>query len=1058
MLVRASRSRTCWLLIVLWLPTLLAAQAPAPTSSLAFERGLPLVRSFPPRAYGAANQVWEAVVARNGTLYFGNNHQVLAFDGLNWTSIAVAGGAHIRALAIDAEDTVWVGGVNELGRIRPSANGEPVFESLRGRVPASVGDLKDIWRVHATSEGIWFTSNQAVLRWRDEHFEVWMMQERHATLSYWLDDHLLVAREKGWFRPAAGGEWQELGDPAAKLGDYLPNFMLPHPSGRGWLTMLQGPRGQLTSLAQWDGAKLTFSPHPLDPYLKGKRLYRGLRLRDGRYVFGLLQGGALILSPTLEFETLLDEANGFPSQAAISIAEDAHGALWFGTEFGIARVFAHPAYTWFTGPSGISRGSAHPTLRWQGQLVVGTSTGVVRLRPGAEPPAMPRFEPWPGLDDKVNTLAAVDEGLMVGALGGAWFMTPDGAQRIERSGSNLFAIVSSRLRPGNVYAATINGLLHLRRQPDGKWSAPRFVSGARGSSLHEDDDGSLWIGTDNQGVIRVRLPANGEAGEPQIARFHTEAGLPADPRKIKIAHIGGAPLFLTNGGLYRFDSASQRFSPEPRYGARFANGSTTVETIAEDVHGGLWIIARRAGSVDPNEVKQLGYVRDGQWQPFPLPGLERIDGFGVLRVESVEGRELLWLNGQSAILRVDLTLRRALGDAPIGRTVLHPPVSSDRRPLQIARRDSNGRPQFASAENSLRFRFGTPGLAGEPDVRHETRLRGFGDGGVELGAAGERTFTNLPAGDYVFEVRGRSADGRWSEPATFAFQVLAPWWQTAWAFSGYALLLGLGTYGIVRRRTHALENERRRLEAVVNDRTSELAQKNLELERLNRMEQDEKLSARLAEEKARLELLRYQLNPHFLFNSLNSIRALVYANPEAAGEMVTRLAEFCRWTLTRGSDETTTVADEAEMVRTYLEIEKVRWGTALETIVEIDAAALTERLPQFLLLPLIENAIKYGGRTSPDILRVRVTIRLEGESIAAEVANTGTWVEPSATPSPTSTHIGLENLRQRLARHYDRRWQFTTVSDTGWVRMQLRLPRGLPAVPARPSRDPFSRP
>ncbi len=1026
----------------------------------ASERGLPLIRSFPPRAYGGTNQVWQGVVTRDGSLLFGLQNMVTAFDGLTWERIPVPNAAHVRSLAVDADDVVWVGGVNELGRIVRGPDGQRVFESLRRHVPAGMADLRDIWRIHATPEGVWFQSNEAVLRWRDGRFDVWPMGERFITLSYWLGDHLLVAREKGWYRAAAGGRWEQVGDPAANLGDYLPSFVVPHPSGSGWLMSLQGPKGQVMPLARWDGAALTFTPHPLDPFFQSKRLHAAIRLADGRYVFGTLQGGAVVLGPDLAPQTWLNESTGMPSDAAVSLVADAHGAVWFGTEFGIARVLLHPAYAWFGPANGLKRGHGHPTLRVSGRTIVGGANGLLQLLPAGDQPGLARLERWGTLDDKVTTIAAVDDGCMVGALGGLWFVAADGtAARVERSGSNIFSIVPSRTRPGRAFAASLNGLLVVRRE-GAAWVRDGLFPEGRSAWVYEADDGALWLGTDNQGVLQARFAGADTSVPPQITRFGPESGVPPGAAKTRILAAGGAPLFLLPAGLYRFDETSRRFRPEPAYGARFADGSTRVESAVEDARGGLWMIIRPTGSLNPNDVKQLGYARDGKWQQLPLPDLERIDGFGELRLESTAAGEVLWLNGQSVVLRIDLTIRRAVGDPPIGATVLREALVAGRRPLAAGASPPHGHLlRAAASENTVRLRFGTPGLAGEPDVRHETRLRGFGDGAAELVATGERTFTNLPAGAYVFEVRGRSADGRWSEPATLAFTVLAPWWSTRLAWAGYVLALAGGISVIVRRRTRALERERARLEAVGTHRTAELAQKNRELERLNRLEQDEKLTARLAEEKARLELLRYQLNPHFLFNSLNSIRALVYAQPEAAGEMVTRLAEFCRWTLMRGTGETTTVAEEAEMVRTYLDIEKARWQEALVTSVEIDDAVRGERLPQFLLLPLIENAIKYGGRTSEGGLEVHVSVRAEPGHLACEVANTGAWVEPAAAPSPTSTHIGLDNLRQRLARHYGPGCALEIAHGGGWVRMRLRLKRGLPEAPGRPaSHEPFTGP
>jgi signal transduction histidine kinase len=1021
----------------------------------ASERGLPALRNFAPRVYGGNDQVWKAVATRDGLMYFGTDGQVIEFDGQSWRGIPVPNGSHLRGLAVDRDDVVWVGGVNQLGRIAPGPDGRRSFTSLRNLVPGTVGDLKDIWAVYATDEGVWFQSNQAVLRWRDGKFDVWMMGERAIVLSFWLGDHLLVARTNGWFRPMAGGRWEALGKPEAKLGDYLPHFALPHSAG-GWLMGLEGPHGEVTGLARWDGTQLTPEPHPLDEYFKTKRFYGATRLSDGRTVVTTLQGGAVVLGPHLEFQTLLNEKAGLASDVVISATEDTYGAVWLGTEFGISRMQLHPAYTWFSAVNGLTRGSSHPIVRWHGQVLVGTTQGLMRYETPAETPGNGRLARWSAVDDKVHDFAEVGDDLMIGCVGGLWVLHDTTATKVDRL-SNIFAMHASRAQPDRLLVASLNGLVVYRR--DGaKWARERVFSEVRPNSLEEMPDGSVWVGTDTQGVWRVRWPPPGAEGEakPSFTRYGAEAGLPAGGRTGLVA-VRGTPLVLTTEGLRRFDAAAQRFQPDPAFGRRFTDGSTIVRQIAPDEAGGAWIVAQPAGLLDPAELQEVGYARGETWQQLPLPDSTLLDGHGDIYVERADEREILWMNGESAFLRVDLTAWRATAGTKLGATLIREVTTPAGRLVPAA--TAGAGLTLRARDNSVRFHFGTPGLAGDPNARHETRLLGFERGEAEITAASERTLTNLPAGRYVFEVRGRSGDGRWSEAAALAFTVLAPWWQTVWAWLGYGLGLAAAIYAIVVRRTRLLEGERTRLEAVVALRTTELAQKNHALERLNRVEQDEKLAARLAEEKARLELLRYQLNPHFLFNSLNSIRALVYAKPEAAGEMVTRLAEFCRWTLTRGSDEITTVAEEMEMIRAYLEIEKARWQEALVTRVEVGPEASAERLPQFLLLPLIENAIKYGGRTSPSTLEVVVSARIEGDFLCCEVANTGAWVEPEARPTPMSTHIGLENLRQRLARHYGAGCELEIGREAGWVRMRLRLKRGLSAIPRpAPARDPFNAP
>lgn len=240
--------------------------------------------------------------------------------------------------------------------------------------------------------------------------------------------------------------------------------------------------------------------------------------------------------------------------------------------------------------------------------------------------------------------------------------------------------------------------------------------------------------------------------------------------------------------------------------------------------------------------------------------------------------------------------------------------------------------------------------------------------------------------------------------------------------------LGLGT--MVTRRDEA---------------EARLAASNTELARLRQLEFDEKVAAQLGEEKARLEVLRYQLNPHFLYNSLNSIYGLLFESARDAGEMVLRLSDFCRATLTGPQDELPTLGAEVDALRSYLDVEKVRWGEKLQVEFAVAPEVGSVRLPPFLLLPLVENAIKYGSRTSPEVLRLRIDARLTGGAFVIEVANTGRWLEPDRA-RPESTGIGLENLRQRLRRYYPDAHAFTISARDGWVTARLELtelePRG----------------
>lgn len=1044
-LAALSRSLWCALLLCVSAARLTAADANAdqdaasatalpPLPLARAEAGVPPLRIFPPRTYRGHEQIWSIVVADNGEILAGNNERVLVFDGSTWRHVAVPGGSFIREMKAGTDGVVWVAGVNELGRLQRDASGEWRYESLRALVPEP-GNLGPIWKIHVLADGVWFQGNHAALRWHGRGFDVWPMQERSVALSYPWRDRLLVCRVDGWFAPAATvGEWERVGP--AELGEILPRGIFRDRDG-SWIVITP-----TDGLKAFDGERLTPYAAPINDWLRRSRPYGMSTLRDGRRVFRSLTGGVLICAPDWSDVRCLDEPAGLPTNTVIASAEDAFGALWLGTERGMVRVDLASPFTVFAQESGLAREGVDSISRVEGVITGGATRGTLVLEPAREFFQRPKFVRRAGPPDKFQTFLKLEDGTLAGAVTGLHWIVGDKVELLK-SPSNVREVIPLRGRPGIFIGTHLRGLAGWRREGaewhyEGVWAEPHDE--LRG--LIEDETGALWTTTSTEGVLRVRVGKT--LGDPlQIERFGEAEGLPVQRSRVWLVNTAHGPLVSTRAGLFRHDAATNRFVPEERYGTRgIFDGKSAGRLFASDDRGGLWIL------FDPSEnaATRLFYARDGVATAVPLPDAEALGvGRSVLWERTAAG-ETLWLAMESSVLRCDVATWEASRHKPVAGATQLTAIE-----LPSGRRSASARSPLVidAADNTVRFRFGTPGLAGDPDAWHETRLTGFREGGVELGRATERTFTNLPAGAYTFEVRGRSADGQWSEPARVPFVVLAPWWQTPWAWCGYAVGFGLLLFFYIRWRIRRLTRERRRLEALVADRTEELARKNHELERLHRLDQDEKLTARLAEEKAQLELLRYQLNPHFLYNSLNSIRALVFSHPEAAGEMVTRLSEFCRRTLTRSADGLTTVREEVEMLEAYLEIERTRWQDGLRVRLDVEAAVRDWPLPQFLFLPLIENAIKYGGRTSPDVLEVQVTVRPEGAELFCEVANTGAWVRRDAAgttpnggaPHAGSTHIGLDNLRRRLARHYGPACGVEIVETPGWVRVRLRLPR-----------------
>ncbi|MFA7585331.1 MAG: histidine kinase, partial [Novosphingobium sp.] len=190
---------------------------------------------------------------------------------------------------------------------------------------------------------------------------------------------------------------------------------------------------------------------------------------------------------------------------------------------------------------------------------------------------------------------------------------------------------------------------------------------------------------------------------------------------------------------------------------------------------------------------------------------------------------------------------------------------------------------------------------------------------------------------------------------------------------------------------------------------------------------------------AQLAMLRYQLNPHFLFNTLNSISTLVLLKQtEPANAMLTRLSSFLRYTLINEPTGRVTVAQEVETLKLYLDIERMRFEERLRTRFHIDPGTETALLPSLLLQPLVENAIKYAVSPSESGAEITVASQLIGPMLRITVSDTGPGLQSPATSNrlagvsfdggeQVSTGVGLANIRDRLAQAYGESHRFEIV-------------------------------
>ena len=222
-----------------------------------------------------------------------------------------------------------------------------------------------------------------------------------------------------------------------------------------------------------------------------------------------------------------------------------------------------------------------------------------------------------------------------------------------------------------------------------------------------------------------------------------------------------------------------------------------------------------------------------------------------------------------------------------------------------------------------------------------------------------------------------------------------------------------------------------------------------------RMAQAEKLAAAELQTKlaqAQLENLRLQLQPHFLFNTLNTISAVMYEDVRAADAMIAQLSELLRLTLRASRTHEIPLSEELEITRLYMELMQKRFENKLRVTYSIDPSLNNSLVPQLVLQPLLENSLRHGMKSGAGAMELSVSAHRENGSLILQVSDTGAGLGETEPSGVFGRGLGLSNIRDRLAQLYGNSQEFTIVNrPKGGAEVTLRVPLHLSNQPTQAS-------
>ncbi len=769
------------------------------------EAGRIFVRSFLPRDYRGGHAIHAIAQGSDGVIYLGSNDALLAFDGTQWSHYATSGSA-VRGLAAADDAAMFVatdGGFfllrrNLLGRhaLEPLPPLEPGAARLR---PSQVLRHGDEFRVAVPGR---------LLAWSDDRWQTWPVPPGPTPELRTVGDQILV-RIPG-HALMLWGQGAPTPLPAERALVQAQGFFVSREGDQLVAHIDDGRRFRLEN-SQW--RELPFAVSPL---VRIEGLTFGLQLASGAVAIATPQGGVTIPLPN-GHAWLFDQSRGMIDANVNCMFEDRTGGLWLGLNYGAVRIDLPGPHSLYLRNDGAEGTRPIALTRWGDRFVFAQERGVYLLDP-AVPQTLQqvRFRPLAFPENiRPSAVAIVGNRLLASAPTGLHAL----AAR-EATATTLFpeasTLVVATPDRAAALAFTATDLVLARPQGDG-WQLTRTPHQLPGppASAAWDADGALWLASDEHGLVRL---TPGPAGWPSARIESLQPPVLAEkPAVLHVIADQSDVAIATNAGLFRYDPATRLFTPDPR-GRLWSASPEIPRAVHLAADRSLWVQLHLPAQ--PKDSRLVNVLPDGRLGRSVAPEIVELLEYGGLRqlyTEQRGGASYLWAAGTGGLVRSDWV------DTPDPPAL--PPVLSIDSELAPTRIQISDTVEFASAAHApLRLRFSMPDYRTGADWRYETRLVGFDDDWSPPSRRSEAVFTNLSGGRHTFEVRARDLSGgdRVSPVAQWSFRIRPPWHRTPLAIAAYALLGIGGVAGFVRWRLRAAERERRRLEALVTDRTAEL--------------------------------------------------------------------------------------------------------------------------------------------------------------------------------------------------------------------------------------------
>jgi serine phosphatase RsbU (regulator of sigma subunit) len=792
--------------------------------------GIPFVKNYSARKYSAAEANWAVTQDHRGILYFGNSQSILEYDGQNWIKIPVPDQTFILSLATGQNGVIYAGGVDDFGRLAVNNIGQLEYRSLKNLIPDTI-EVKRVWKTYAYKNLVYFCTLQYVFVYDfDNEIIQYVELPEDNFWSFLIDEKLysgnynsgLMVIQEGELLKAKGGE-HFINKDIFSILKWSDDTLLIATAEKG-LCFYNVNSGSVSSFAT-----NAISANTNRILLEGS-VYCAVKINDEQLAFGTLIDGLYVINKKGEILLHLNEKNGLQNQtvSALFFSPDNFGVLWLTLANGISSVNINSTVRYFAGESGLL-GALFEIADFNGTYYVSTMQGVFKL--SLEKFKNAKFENVPGISGE-----AVYSILSFTPESGSKKLIAASVKDIYILKNNRFVplntnvethrLLQSKAKKDRIYVATSRGIYIIENKYD-KLVFDKNALGLRDETvtkITEDKNGNLWCNT----ISGLSLISS--EGETLII-----------PESIKgkngvFFDFKDDVFFAYDNQILKYNYFEKDFYFDDDLNALIGGKKSLKDFFA--LNDSLALAFYSVNNINKADFLSIA---DGSWRVDSLslriiPPMTIYNAISGPKYLLIGGQDGLFIHNRERQKNFYQKYKTFIRQIIIGTDSLA--YKGAEGFFEYTKDDEKAVPVFNNPINykfnNITFAFSAGFFENEEDLQYRSILEGFDLDWSTWQNDVTRTYTNLKEGTYRFYVKAKNIYGVESEAAVIEFKILPPWYRTWWAYVIYGIIAFLIIRISISLYTRKLQEDKRRLEAIVKERTAEIVEKNIRIEHQNK--------------------------------------------------------------------------------------------------------------------------------------------------------------------------------------------------------------------------------